>query len=97
MEMLRGTLREYNDLERDTETIHTIKNVFYAPNGDTDIAVVELQDSVNSCTESDRECWTISPLKLPAPELKVTPGQSVRTLGKESFWMITSGIKNEWK
>ena len=67
---------------RDTETIHTIKNVSYAPHIDSDIAILELHDSVNTCREPNRECWPIKPVGLPPSGLKITPGQSVRTLGK---------------
>ena len=74
--------REYNDIESDTETIHTIKNVEFSPHFDSDIAILELHDSVNTCRESNRECWPIQPLQLPSPGLRIRPGQDVRTLGK---------------
>ena len=73
--------REYNDIESDTETIHTIKNVEFSPHFDSDIAILELHDSVNTCRESNRECWPIQPLQLPSPGLRIRPGQEVRTLG----------------
>ena len=72
-----------NDNGRDTETIHTIKNIFY--NDEVrynDIAIVELQRSVNDCTDAENwKCWPITPVLLPSPEIVVTDSQIVRALG----------------
>ena len=66
----------------DTETIHTIKNIFYRD--PSDIAIVELHASVNNCSESDvkaDKCWKITPVNLPPDDLEIRVNQTVRALG----------------
>ena len=86
--------REYNDIESDYETIHTIKSVSYAPS-DSDIAILELHDSVNTCSEPNRDCWQITPLQLPSPGLRISPGQAVRTLGRKLHHLKSTNINYE--
>ena len=74
-------IRETNDEERDTETIHTIKKVFYKD--DSDIAILEMQKSVNQCDESERRrCWRITPVSLPPADLEIRKNQSARAIGR---------------
>ena len=49
----------------------------------TDLAIIETMDDINSCTESNRDCWQITPVKLADPVKHQTiPKQTtVRTLG----------------
>ena len=70
--------RETNDAEEDTETIHTIKNIFYRD--PSDIAIVELHASVNNCSDSDK-CWKITPVHLPPADINIRNNQTVRALG----------------
>ena len=77
----------------DTETIHSIKQVYlpeesgypYIENNKTDLAIIETMDDVNSCTESEshRDCWQITPVQLANPvQHQTIPKQTiVRTLG----------------
>ena len=88
---MRSMCREYNDIEIDYETIHTIKSVSYAPS-DSDIAILELHDSVNTCSEPNRDCWPITPLQLPSPGLRISPGQAVRTLGRKLLHLKCTNI-----
>ena len=70
----------------DTETIHTIKNVFYREQ--SDIAIVELHSSVNNCSDSDVDndkCWKITPVNLPPADIEIRENQRVRALGNFSF------------
>ena len=88
--------REYIDGEPDHETIHAIKTIHLPVNtGDpystkgqkTDFAIVELVQSVNTCSETNRDCWPISPVKLVNPLTVIEPGQEVRTLGNgQGLW-----------
>ena len=77
--------RETNDNQKDTETIHTIKNVFYNEEVRyNDIAILELQRSVNDCTDAENQagkCWPITPVSLPSPDLVIRENQKVRALG----------------
>ena len=87
--------RETNDYDLDTETIHTIKKVHY--NRPSDIAIIELQDSVNKCslieTESGK-CWPIKPVILGTEDLEITLNQTARALGgnTEIIQIITLSI-----
>ena len=84
--------RETNDEERDTETIHTIKKVFYK--GSSDIAILELQNSVNQCSHLDvrrEKCWPISPVQLPPADLEIRENQTARALGR-NILMKTSPV-----
>ena len=70
--------RETNDAEEDTETIHTIKKIFYRD--PSDIAIIELHASVNNCSDSSK-CWKINPVNLPLVDVNIRINQTVRTLG----------------
>ena len=50
----------------------------------TDFALIELEHSINYCEEkaSSRDCWKISPIRLPEPGILIRNGAQVRTLGK---------------
>jgi hypothetical protein len=86
--------REHNDIEVGTETVHQIKGIHIPENSGnpyntsgqkTDLAMIELVDSVNTCTEKETQdglCWTITPVRLPDPFIYIKPLQEVRTLGK---------------
>ena len=77
----------------DTETVHFIKQVYlpeesgypYKEKYKTDLAIIETMDDVNNCTESEsyRDCWHITPVKLADPvQHQTIPKQTtVRTLG----------------
>ena len=57
-------------------------------NSQLDIALIELNGSVNDCTAEEnraRECWKILPVRLARPHLALQPGTRVRTLGKIFF------------
>ena len=86
--------RETNDNQKDTETVHTIKNVFYNEEVRyNDIAIVELQRSVNDCTDAENQavkCWPITPALLPSPGLVVRENQRVRALGRICVgWLLS--------
>merc|ERR1711970_1474243 len=85
-------LRELNDIELDTETIHDIKTIHLPSNSGphgkkglkNDFALIELSESANTCTEQetvDGKCWKIDPVRLPDPSLELSRLQKVRTLG----------------
>eukprot|EP00092_Neocalanus_flemingeri_P055151 GFUD01065077.1.p1 GENE.GFUD01065077.1~~GFUD01065077.1.p1 ORF type:complete len:342 (+),score=69.68 GFUD01065077.1:41-1027(+) len=86
-------LRENSDQQADTETVHTIQAVhlpeksgdpYQEPKGDwTDLALLELTRSVNHCEEkaSTRDCWPIRKVRLPDPDIQISIGDAVRTLG----------------
>jgi len=84
-------LREYNDFTPDQETVHNIARVHlpdksgnpYESQGEeTDFALIETENDVNTCTERLRECWPITPVRLPGPNMQHIPNlEEVRTLG----------------
>ena len=86
--------REFNDLVPDKETIHKIAKVHLPDNSgdphesqgrETDFALIETVDDINNCVEQkqERECWPITPVRLPGPNLQDIPNlQEVRTLGR---------------
>ena len=83
--------REYNDRLKDHETIHRIKMIHLPRNSGypytteaqkTDLALLELEESVNTCVEDDRDCWHISPVRLHDTPGSIQPLEEVRTLGK---------------
>ena len=77
----------------DTETVHHIKHVYlpedsgnpYDEVNKTDLAIIETMNDINSCSESEtyRDCWHITPVKLADPvKHKIIPEKkTVRTLG----------------
>ena len=86
--------REYNDLDLDVETAHSIARVHLPDNSgdphesqgrETDFALIETVDDINICDEPEQEknCWPITPVRLPGPNLRDIPNlQEVRTLGR---------------
>ena len=84
--------REYNDFDPDHETVHNIARVHLPDNSgdpytsegrETDFALIETELDVNTCTERLRECWPITPVRLPGPSMQHIPNlMEVRTLGK---------------
>ena len=67
---------------RDTETVHKIKEVYYKD--DSDIAIIELQESVNKCSEDTQKdkCWPIKAINLPENDLEIKLNQYGRALGR---------------
>ena len=94
--------RESNDYEPDTETVHSIKRVYlpedsgnpYIVENKTDLAIIETMDDINSCTESNRDCWQITPVKLadPVKHQTIPKLTTVRTLGSHLIWFYASSI-----
>ena len=90
----KPSLREENDKEYDRETLHDIARVHLPENsGDpynktegetTDFALIETKEDVNTCKEdkNERDCWKITPVKLPEADMEIPNLQKVRTLGK---------------
>ena len=75
--------RETNEAKLDTETVHTIKKIYYRE--PSDIAIVELQSSVNNCSDADvraGKCWKITPVKLPPADIEIRENQTVLALGR---------------
>ena len=84
-------LRENSDLEKDEETIHTIKAVHLpefsgTSKAETDFALIELENGANNCSAEEKNgdrCWPIKPVNLPRDDLILSPGIEVRTLGEQ--------------
>ena len=77
----------------DTETVHTIKEIHYRE--PSDIAIVELQSSVNNCSDGDvraGKCWKITPVKLPPADVEIKENQIVRALGNLNLHTNCSGV-----
>ena len=82
----------------DTETIHRIKQVHlpkdsgdpYTEDNTTDLAIIETMDDINSCEESNRDCWNINPVKLydPRKHGAINKLQEVRTLGNYFLFIV---------
>jgi hypothetical protein len=71
--------------------IHLPKNSGYPYSTEaqkTDMALLELEESVNTCVEDDRDCWHISPVRLHDTPGSIEPLEEVRTLGNNKGLLI---------